>query len=227
MKIIVVVKLLKSLRRRIVKCREKETIVENVCKKGLGFSTVFSTKQESDLCDYILYMEERLFGLTTEDIRKLAYQLAVKMKTKHSFNSDKKIAGRIRLEKFMSRHSKLSLRKPEPTSAARATGFNKAEVSKFYDLLEATILEHKLTAREIYNVDEFGTSIVPKCVSKIVALKGKHQVACKKSAERGQLVTTEVCFSADGQYMPIILIFPRKRDKERLQKFSPDVLKNL
>lgn len=57
---------------------------------------------------------------------------------------------------------------------------NKNDVSKFYDLLENIIFKHKLTAREIFNVDEFGTSVVPKCVSKIV--------------ERGQLVTAAVFF---------------------------------
>ncbi|XP_051158509.1 uncharacterized protein LOC127279895 [Leptopilina boulardi] len=167
-------------------------------------------------------MEERMYGLTAEEIRKLAFQLSVKSKIKHPFNSDKEIAGPDWFQNFMKRHPKLSLRKPEPTSAARASGFNKADVTKFYDLLEEIILKHKLTAKRMFNVDEFGTSVVPKCVSKIVALKGKHQVASRKSAKRGQLVTAEVCFSADGQYMPPMLIFPRKRDKQKCLNGKPE-----
>ncbi|XP_043464091.1 uncharacterized protein LOC122499682 [Leptopilina heterotoma] len=211
-----------GLRKRILKCRQEEVTIDSICKKGLGYTTVFNEKQESVLCSYILHMEERMFGLTAEEIRKLAFQLAIKTKIKHPFNSEKGIAGPDWFEKFMKRHPQLSLRKPEPTSAARATGFNEKDVSIFYDLLEDILEKKKLTAKEIFNVDEFATSVVPKCVPKIVALKGKHQVASRKSAKRGQLVTAEVCFSAAGQYMPPMLIFPRKRDKEKYLEGKPE-----
>lgn len=46
----------------------------------------------------------------------------------------------------MKRHPDLSLRQPEATSAARASGFNKIAVGKFYALLTEVVDKYKLTA---------------------------------------------------------------------------------
>lgn len=167
-------------------------------------------------------MEERMYGLIPEDIRKIAFQLAVRSDLKNNFNKEKEMAGEDWFQKFMKRHPDLSLRKPEATSADRALGFNKQEVEKFYDLLNENIQKYNLTSKSFFNVDEFGTSVVPKCVPKIVAMKGKHQVYSRKSAERGKLVTAEICYSADGKYMPVMLIFPRSRDKKRYSEGKPE-----
>nr|CAI5817341.1 unnamed protein product [Callosobruchus analis] len=47
--------------------------------------------------------------------------------------------------------------------------------------------------------------------SKIIARKGRKQVGSITSAERGTTITIEICFSASGQYMPPMMVFPRKR----------------
>ncbi|KOC59892.1 hypothetical protein WH47_10533 [Habropoda laboriosa] len=80
-------------------------------------------------------MEKRLFGLNTTDLRKMAYQLAVKNRKKCNFNTDKQMASIDWLKGFLKRHLDLSIRKSEAISAARAMGFNKVSVSKFYELL--------------------------------------------------------------------------------------------
>lgn len=71
--------------------------------------------------------------------------------------------------------------------------------------------EHQLTPDRIYNWDETGVTVVPKTNSKIIAKRGRKQVGVIVSAERGQTVTVEICFSAAGNYMPPMLIFPRKK----------------
>jgi hypothetical protein len=80
-----------------------------------------------------LEFEERFFGFTTTDIRKLASQLAARDQIEHIF--DKK-AGSDWFVGFRRRNPSLSLRALEATSAARARAFNKPQVMKFYDLLE-------------------------------------------------------------------------------------------
>jgi len=56
-------------------------------------TTVFSVNEEKELVAYLKLMEGRLFGLSSEDFRKLAYQLAIKNNINHNFNNDKKEAG--------------------------------------------------------------------------------------------------------------------------------------
>jgi hypothetical protein len=60
-----------------------------------------------------------------------------------------------------------------------------------------------------------------KSQPKVIASTGRRQVGTLTSAERGQLVTAEICFSADGSYMPPMLIFPRKRMKPELLDGAP------
>ncbi|CAH2094366.1 unnamed protein product [Euphydryas editha] len=150
---------------------------------------VFSMSEENELCAYLLEMEE---------------------------SAEKKEAGREWINGFLKRHPELSITKPENTSAARASAFNKVAVEKFFNFLGNVYDEHQLTPDRIYNCDEMGISVVPKTNSKIIAKRGRKQVGIIVSAERGQTVTVEICFSAAGNYMPPMLIFPRKRMQPEL-----------
>lgn len=181
---------------------------------------MFTEEQELELVEYIKTMEARLFGLTSLELRSLAYQLAVKNNISHTFCKDG-LAGVDWLYGFMKRHSDLSLRQPEATSAARASGFNQVAVSKFFALLTEIVDKNKLTASQIFNVDETGITCVPKSQSKVIACRGRRQVGAITSAERGQTITAEICMSADGSYMPPMLIFPRVRNKPELIDGGP------
>lgn len=121
---------------------------------GMGrFKKNFTDAQEAVLVDYIKSMESRLFGLTTEDLRRLAYQLAEKNHIKHNFKNN--IAGLDWLKGFLKRHQDLSLRIPEATSAARAMDFNKTAVSKFFINLINCLEKYKIKPQTgIFATDE-------------------------------------------------------------------------
>ena len=111
---------------------------------------------------HILQIEKILFGLSKSTVQELAFQMPIKNDTalSHLFNADKKIGGRTWFRKFLLRNPQLSLRNPEPTSIAKAAGFNKPAVYRFYDVLEATIDKYKLDSTRIFNMDETSLSTV-------------------------------------------------------------------
>ena len=80
---------------------------------------------------------------------RLAYKVAEKNDIPHGFNRESKMAGKTWCRKFMLRHPEISLRQPEATSVARASGFNNEAVGRYFTLLEKTIDEHKLTRASI------------------------------------------------------------------------------
>lgn len=151
---------------------------------------------------------------------RIAYEIAEKNKLNTRFSKEKKSAGKEWFAGFMKRHPEVSLRQPEVTSLARASGFNKVVVGNFFNLLEKLVDEHKFTASRIFNMDETSHTVVQR-PEKVVALKGKHQVGAISSCERGQNVTGVYAMSASGFYVPPMLIYARKRMKEFLTFGAP------
>lgn len=211
-----------TLQRKVNHARQFPNIPPKI-KVALGpKTTVFTIAEEKELASYIVDMESRLFGLTARDVKVLAYQLAIRNGKAHPFKECMNMAGRDWLVGFLKRNPQLAIRKPESTSAARAAGFNKVNVSNYFQLLGKLYDDNKYTGNRIYNCDETGISIVPKSRCKIIALKGRKQVGALTSAERGATITVETCFSATGHYIPPMIIFPRKRMKPELMVNAPE-----
>ena len=116
---------------------------------SLSRAPTIGSQNEKALVEYIKEMEFKLFGLTRTDVRKLAYEFAVRNNITHSFSNDKQMAGTDGLYAFMKRNPDISLRKPEPTSLACAMGFNKPQVKRFDDLLGDIMDQEKLEACKI------------------------------------------------------------------------------
>jgi hypothetical protein len=170
---------------------------------------VFSDEEEQELCIYILAMESRLYGLTLKDLKGLAYRLAVKNNKPHPFNNEKqeKIGHKIFSKDIL--NCLLDSLKVLQQLVLQDL-INRLWII-FFNFLGNLYDEHKMTPDRIYNCDETSISIVPKTKSKIIAKRGRKQVGTITSAERGTTITVEICFSASGQYMPPMMVFPRKR----------------
>lgn len=182
---------------------------------------VFSKEQESELASYLDKAARLHYGLTKKDARSLAFQYAdinnincpEKWKTE-------KLAGKQWLRGFLKRWSELSLRKPEATSLARSTSFNKENVKKFFENYKEVLSRHTFTQHNIYNLDETGNSTV-HVPPKIIAPKGIKQVGSMTSSERGVNVTMIACVNAAGNHVPPILIFPRVHFKQYMLNGAP------
>ncbi|XP_050302775.1 uncharacterized protein LOC126740691 [Anthonomus grandis grandis] len=161
-----------------------------------------------------------MFGLNTTEVRQLAFELTERKKLPHRFNRIKKKAGWDWLVGFRGRNLDISLRTPEPTSAARTQGFNKPQVEKNFNLLEHTVAEHNITFYRIYNVDESALSTVQR-PQKIMATKGRKQVGAITSAERGAHTSVVCAMNPIGNFVPPALIFSRKKWKPQLIDDTP------
>lgn len=186
-----------------------------------GKRPTFDDTMESHLVDHIKNMEARFFGFTTLEVRKLAYEMAVQNNIKHSFNSQKKMAGWDWLKGFTKRNPTISLRLPESTSSARARAFNRVQIGKYFEQLERALEQVNYNPTKIWNMDESGLSTVASKNCKVYATKGKKQVGVLSSAERGQHLTVVCAMSASGSYLPPCFIFPRKNMKIELMDDSP------
>lgn len=196
--------------------------VDNIKKETLGRKPVLTRELESKLVEYILLMEKKFFGLTRRDLCSIAFQLARQNNLPNPFSLLHQSAGKNWMKRFLRRHKEqISLRRPTGTSTQRAAGFNKESVDEFFGLLETIFEEKKYTASQIFNVDECGICIVQSKCPQVLALKGKRQIGSLTSAERGSLITVVMCMSAEGNFVPPLIIFPRKNCNEQLKKGAP------
>lgn len=182
-------------------------------EKKLGRHSILNAEQEHELVGRILHMESRLYGLSVEDVRKIVYTFCNRNNIP-GFNDEEQMAGRKWMSSFMKRHPELSLRTPEKTSMQQVVGFNKAKVSRYFELLEKQLFiedgSRKIPAQNTYNVDETGITICQH-PQKIIGKKGKKSIGVLTSAEKGENITVICCVSASGTYVPPLFIYPRVR----------------
>ncbi|XP_072384526.1 uncharacterized protein [Diabrotica undecimpunctata] len=155
------------------------------------------------------------------EVRTLAYQYATANNKSYPPSWDqKKIAGKEWLRQFLRRHEDLSLRKPEPTSLARSTSFNKTNISSFFKNYKEALSRGDFSPEKIWNCDETGLTTV-HVPPKIVGPKGIKQLGQMTSGERGQNVTLIASINAIGNHIPPMMIFPRVNFKPHMLKGCP------
>lgn len=210
-----------TLHNHVLKSKKNETTV--VSMSNLATNLVFSPEEEKQLFEYLSKAAYLHFGLTTVAVRKLAFQFAETMDLKnipHSWLTNRQ-AGRGWLRYFVKRWPNLSLRKPEPTSLARATSFNYENITLFFNNYKEILKRYNFGPEKIYNVDETGNSTVHK-PSKVLAPKNIRQLGSLTSGERGVNVTMISCINAVGNSVPPMMIFPRKFFKEHMLNGGPN-----
>jgi len=203
-------------------CNKMDMEPHNAAATILGRKSTLGDTLESELLKYALLMESKYYGLTRNDLKQMAYQLAVQNKIEHPCSDKSMRAGRGWLDRFLKRHKQtISIRKPCGTSFARALGFTKEKVNKFFDILEAEFEKHNYPPDRVYNVDESGLTVVLSKVLEVIGLRGKRQISSLTSSERGSLITVVAAMSAGGTFIPPLMIFPRKNMSQQLMKGAP------
>ncbi|KAG5864262.1 hypothetical protein JTB14_018016 [Gonioctena quinquepunctata] len=105
-------------------------------------------------------MDMRFYGLGLGDIKRLAYQLAIRNGLHHPFTHESGAASEKWLRGFLKRNQNLSIRKPQGISKARMKGFTPENVKKYFDLLEPQMQNINHNSSRVFNVDGSGITTV-------------------------------------------------------------------
>ena len=113
-------------------------------------------------------------------------------------------------ERFCQRHSNIALRSAVPLSYARAMATDGDVLARYYDMLEECLKDNGIfnTPQRIYNCDETGLPLNPKCL-KVIAEVGSKNPSYVTGGDKSQL-TVLACSNACGQAIPPFVIFDRK-----------------
>ena len=96
---------------------QTDVTAKEAASKKLGRKPILPSDLEKELVRFLLIMEKKFYGLTRNDVRRMAFQLAERNKIPHPFSNT--MAGRAWFDHFMSKFkNELSVRKPTATSIA-------------------------------------------------------------------------------------------------------------
>ena len=98
---------------------------------------VFCGKLEEELVKHVKAMEAAMFCLSLTDLRRLAFDIAVRADMTHPFDTARGLVGV---------DWAISLRRPIATNLARITSFNKEAVVDFYQKYRDVLTEGDFTA---------------------------------------------------------------------------------
>jgi len=186
-----------------------------------GPQTVLTKEEEKKLCKYCFDMCDMGYGLTVEDVKRIAYQIVNNSGRPHPFRDGR--AGRDWYEGFLRRFPNITLRREEVLSYMRAKNANEKVIEDFFAKLAAVLARLNLLSKPmlLYNADETGFSKVHKPRCKVLARRGQKTVWRITSGERGRTHTLLVCGSASGHAIPPLIIFPQVRIPESLKQGAP------
>lgn len=63
-------------------------------RKRLGRASILNAEQEKELADYVLKMSKLFYGLSRQQIMKLAFNYVTENNIPHNFNKEKKTCGK-------------------------------------------------------------------------------------------------------------------------------------
>ena len=177
---------------------------DQTLERAAGLEEKEESKQPSG------WESQKGWGLTRRNFLNYAFTFAAALGIPHPFSQQNKRAGDFWLRGFLLRNNDVSLRKAEQLSWARASGFNKEAVNRFYQQLSICLPFIDFDPDRCWNMDETGTAMNVKG-DVVFAKRGTREVHRIVPAERGCNVTCIATCNAAGKFLSPCLIFKGKQ----------------
>lgn len=107
-------------------------------------------------------------------------------------------------------------------SLSHATCFKQVKIQPFVNNLADVLECHYFDVKGMWNMDKTGITTV-QTPNKLVSTKGVKQTGAKPSAESGPLITMAFAVNAQGNSIPLLFIFPRKKFQQFMINGGPTV----
>ena len=169
-----------------------------------GPATYLTTQEEKELVTFLCRSAAIGYGRTRSEV------IAIVERIISSRGVYKKVSSGW-WESFVKRNPQIVLRSPAALSNVRAMASDRDSLDKYFDILEDAMEENGLADAplQVFNMDETGLALDPKSL-KTINLKGSKNPSTITSGSKQQ-ITIVGCVRADGQSLPPMVIWNRKR----------------
>ena len=157
---------------------------------------------EIQIVNYVTSMWNLGFGLTVNQVRRVAFKVIEAAGIKHPINLEKIMAGWYWWASFKQRYN-LTLRTPENLSLNRAAMASRMQLDDFYDKVELLLSTLDIADKpsRLWNCNDTGLSYVLRS-GKIIFEVRKKCVYHQGFGEKGQTTTLLCCISVSGMSIP-------------------------
>jgi len=189
----------------------------------MGPPTILTPAEEALLEKYILKNYKRGFPVHKENILDSVWQILKKANKEDAFPNGR--PGNAWFKGFLKRHPKISEKEAESLTKARA-GVTKEGLEKWFSEVATYFKEEKLESvltdpSRIFNGDETGFRLCPK-TGKLLCERGDRNCYVQVPNNEKEQLTVMCTFSANGDTVPPMVIYPYKRLPRAIAESVPD-----
>ncbi|KAJ8895415.1 hypothetical protein PR048_000747 [Dryococelus australis] len=188
--------------RMVQEDHKTQTLIQPLALKKIGPPFALEPEIEQKVFNYVISMQELGFGLTVEQVKVIAFDVAEASGYRNFFNKQKRL--------------------PENLSAYRASMGNPVMIDDYFDKLSETTKKLKIQNHlkdHIWNFDETGRMYVMK-LNKVVAEIGKKFIYSRTYTERGETMALVGGICTNGTCIPPFIIFKGSHWNEAYKKDS-------
>lgn len=186
-----------------------------------GPGKYLSDQEEDELVCFLLECASIGYPRSRQEVIAIVQRLCDR-------NGIQKVVSHGWWESFCRRHRNLTLRVTAPLSLSRAKATDVGVINKYFDMLEATLLEYDLHDKpcQLFNIDETGMPLDPKPLRLVCGVGTKNPVAV--GAGNKAQISVVGCVSAAGYCIPPMIIYGRKTlSREMVKDEIPGTLYGL